>query len=179
MCQRTIGRSPHGERDCVRYRTPDKRQTSKRGFRTKHDAEQFLASVEVSMGRGEWVDPTLPRVSVSAWADVWIAAHANLKPSTRSAYEWQLTRHVLPKWGTTPLVAASHTNVRAWVTKLSETLAPSSALISSLDVAEAVTEPEGDIIRGTPKNHERRSVLPGVNPAAPTKAKPSKATTSA
>jgi hypothetical protein len=42
-----------GKRYRVRYRTPDRRQTDKRGFRTKHDAEQFLASVEVSMGRGE------------------------------------------------------------------------------------------------------------------------------
>jgi integrase len=230
-----------GKRYRVRYRTPDRRQTDKRGFRTKHDAEQFLASVEVSMGRGEWVDPTLSRASVHAWSDVWIAAHANLKPSTRSAYEWLLRKHILPKWGATPLVAVAHTDVQAWVTKLSESLAPSSVrkihvvfsglmkyavhdrriarnpcdgirlprvgassrgyLTSQqvdelaarcgpdsdiiyllaytglrwgemaalkvkrvdlgrrrLDIAEAVTEPEGEIIWGTPKNHERRSV---------------------
>jgi hypothetical protein len=86
-----------GRRYRVRYQTPDRRQTDKRGFRTQHDTEQFLASVEVSMGRGEWVDPTLSRVSVRTWSDVWIAARANLKPSTRSAYEWLLTKYVLPK----------------------------------------------------------------------------------
>ena len=32
----------------VRYRTPDRRQTDKRGFRTKRDAERFAATVEVS-----------------------------------------------------------------------------------------------------------------------------------
>ena len=32
----------------VRYRTPDNRQTDKRGFRTKRDAERFTATVEVS-----------------------------------------------------------------------------------------------------------------------------------
>ncbi|MDQ1572312.1 MAG: hypothetical protein QOF79_2986, partial [Actinomycetota bacterium] len=152
-----------------------------------------------------------------------------------------LTKHILPKWGTTPLVAVSHRDVQAWVTKLSETLAPSSVrkihvvfsglmkyaahdrriprdpcdgirlprvgassrgyltpqqvdeLAAScgpdsdiiyllaytgplwgemaalkvkrvdlerrrLDVAEAVAELEGEIIWGTPKNHERRSV---------------------
>ena len=31
----------------VRYRTPDNRQTQKRGFTTKRDAELFAATVEV------------------------------------------------------------------------------------------------------------------------------------
>lgn len=42
-----------GKRYRVRYRTPDRRPTDKRGFTSKRDAEQFLASVEVSKGRGE------------------------------------------------------------------------------------------------------------------------------
>ena len=36
----------------VRYRTPDRRQIDKRGFRTKRDAEQFAATVEVAKMRG-------------------------------------------------------------------------------------------------------------------------------
>jgi len=43
----------------VRYRTPDRRQTDKRGFRTKRDAEQFAATVEVAKMRGEYVPPTV------------------------------------------------------------------------------------------------------------------------
>jgi hypothetical protein len=37
----------------VRYRTPDRRSTQKRGFRIKRDAELFAATVEVTkpMGR--------------------------------------------------------------------------------------------------------------------------------
>ena len=46
-----------GRRWRVRYRTPDHRQTDKRGFRTKRDAEEFLAAVEVAKLRGEWVNP--------------------------------------------------------------------------------------------------------------------------
>ena len=59
-----------GKRYRVRYRTPDRRETDKRGFRTKSGAEHFLATVEVSMGRGEWVDPTLSRTSAQSWSDV-------------------------------------------------------------------------------------------------------------
>ncbi|CQA11344.1 phage-related integrase [Mycobacteroides abscessus] len=39
----------------VRYRTPDHRQTDKRGFKTKRDAEAFAATVEVSKLKGEYV----------------------------------------------------------------------------------------------------------------------------
>ena len=35
----------------VRYRTPEHRQTDKRGFTTKRDAERFAASVEVAKMR--------------------------------------------------------------------------------------------------------------------------------
>jgi len=47
-----------GHRCRVRYRTPGPRQTDKRGFKTKREAEDFLATVEVSKMRGEWVGPT-------------------------------------------------------------------------------------------------------------------------
>ena len=37
-----------GKRYRVRYRKPDRSQTDKRGFKTKREAELFLASVEVA-----------------------------------------------------------------------------------------------------------------------------------
>jgi hypothetical protein len=37
-----------GKRYRVRYRTPERAQTDKRGFETKKAAELFLASVEVA-----------------------------------------------------------------------------------------------------------------------------------
>jgi hypothetical protein len=41
----------------VRYRTPDNRQTDKRGFSTKRDAERFAATVEVAKMRGSTCHP--------------------------------------------------------------------------------------------------------------------------
>jgi len=46
-----------GKRYRVRYRRPDHRQTDKRGFRTKRDADLFLATVEVAKATGEYIDP--------------------------------------------------------------------------------------------------------------------------
>jgi hypothetical protein len=54
----------------VRYRTPDYRQTDKRGFRTKREAERFAATVEVSKMRGEYVAASSARVTVASWTGV-------------------------------------------------------------------------------------------------------------
>lgn len=57
----------------VRYRTPERGQTQRRGFKTKRDAEAFAATVEVSKLKGEYVAPALGRVSVDELATDWLA----------------------------------------------------------------------------------------------------------
>lgn len=115
-----------GRRYRVRYRTPDRRQTDKRGFKTKREAEDFLASVEVSKMRGDWVDPTRARITVGEWATHWYEAQLHLKQTTLSGYRYSLDRHVLPRWGRFRLADIGHADVQSWVTDLSMTLAPST-----------------------------------------------------
>jgi integrase len=115
-----------GRRYRVRYRTPDRRQTDKRGFKTKREAEDFLASVEVSKMRGDWVDPTRARITVGDWASSWYDAQLHLKQTTLSGYRYSLDRHVLPRWGRLRLADVGHADVQTWVTELSLTLAPST-----------------------------------------------------
>lgn len=114
-----------GRRYRVRYRTPDRRQTAKRGFRTKREAEQFLATVEVSKMRGEWVDPTRSRSSVASTAKEWFSAQVQVKPTTLSGYRHSLDKHVLPRWGSVRLIDVRHSDVQSWVGQLAETLGPS------------------------------------------------------
>ncbi|MGO4592609.1 tyrosine-type recombinase/integrase [Leifsonia sp. 2TAF2] len=114
-----------GKRYRVQYRTPDHRNTMKRGFTTKRAAELFLASVDVSQARGEWVDPTKARTPVSYVAEEWFRAQVQVKPTTRSGYRFHLDRYVLPRWGHTRLVDVRHGDVQAWVGELAATLGPS------------------------------------------------------
>jgi hypothetical protein len=115
-----------GKRYRVRYRTPNHRQTDKRGFRTKHDAQQFLASVETLNASGDVISSSDSRILVRDWAGVWLGSRINLKPTTLSAYEYTLGRHVLPRWGDQRLSDISHTQVQRWVSELSQTLAAST-----------------------------------------------------
>ncbi len=51
----------------VRYRTPDRVQTDKRGFKTKRDAEAFANSVEVTKAR----ESTSRRHSAASRSGSW------------------------------------------------------------------------------------------------------------
>ncbi|MGB5796777.1 MAG: tyrosine-type recombinase/integrase [Mycolicibacter algericus] len=71
----------------VRYRTPGRGQTDKRGFKTKRDAQVFAEQVEVDKRRGAYVAPSDGRVKFGELAREWLDAKHNLKPSTKARYE--------------------------------------------------------------------------------------------
>jgi hypothetical protein len=61
-----------GKRYRVRFRKPDHTQTDKRGFTTKREAELFLASLEVSKARGEYVDSIAGRITLGELGTEWL-----------------------------------------------------------------------------------------------------------
>lgn len=109
-----------GKRYRVRYRTPDHRQTDKRGFRTKRDADLFLATVQVSKATGEYIEPARARTTIAELGVGWLEAkRSRLKPSSYKALEDAWRVYVMPRWGTTQVSAIAHSDVRTWVSQLS------------------------------------------------------------
>lgn len=115
-----------GRRYRVRYRLPDRSQTDKRGFKTKREAELFLATVEVSQARGEFVSVSRSRISVGEWAEDWLATQVQLKASTRNGYESIVRSAIIPKWGDTPLSGLTHVGIQQWLAEVSGRAAPST-----------------------------------------------------
>lgn len=110
----------------VRYRTPDRGQTDKRGFRTKRDAEAFAAAVETSKMRGEYVAPSLGRVMVGELGPAWLERQrGHMKPSGFRSYESAWRVHVEPRWHRAKVGEIRYTDVQAWVTELAAKLSPS------------------------------------------------------
>jgi integrase len=107
-----------GRRYRVRYRRPDRKQTDKRGFRTKRDAEAFAASVEVSKLRGEFVDATEARALIGPLGDAWLARQTHLKPSSLRPVESAWRNHVRPVWGSVAVSDVRRTAVQQWVSEL-------------------------------------------------------------
>ncbi len=113
-----------GKRYRVRYRKPDNSQTDKRGFKTKKDAELFLASVEVAKSRGSYVDPSRSRVTVADWMAIWLATRTDLRPSTMDRVEGIARRNIVPALGSIALGDLNRLGVQEWASKLSAHQSP-------------------------------------------------------
>jgi integrase len=128
-----------GKRYRVRYRKPDRAQTDKRGFTTKRDAELFLASVEVSKARGEYVDSTAGRSTIGSLATEWLKHHGHMKPSASRPLEIAWRLHVSPRWANVRVADVRFTDVQAWVSEqkggATTVLRSFGVLASILDVA--------------------------------------------
>lgn len=115
-----------GRRYRVRYRTPDHRQTDKRGFRTKKSAQDFAATVEVDKLRGSYVAPSAGRVTVGLYAEQWFSGKVNLSESTRARYRSALDVHILPVFGGMPIVDVTRPMLRNWVTAMATASSPAT-----------------------------------------------------
>ena len=65
----------------------------------KVDADRFLVDVESSKQRGAFVDARRASLTVGVWADDWLAAQADLSPTTRNRYQGIISKHIRPRWG--------------------------------------------------------------------------------
>lgn len=105
-----------GKRYRVRYRTPAHKQTTKRGFKTKRDAEAFANTVEVQKLSGEYVAPALGRVPVSDMAPDWLRRkQSDVAPSNYRTLESSWRTHVRPPWGQTKIVEIEPAGVERWI----------------------------------------------------------------
>ncbi|MEO6827716.1 MAG: tyrosine-type recombinase/integrase [Microbacteriaceae bacterium] len=110
-----------GRRWRVRYRTPERRQTDKRGFKTKRDADLFLANVEVSKAAGSYVDPRASRITVGELAVDWLANKRQaMKPSSFHSVDTSWRVYVEPRWSVSAVGSIRPSAVEQWIRELGE-----------------------------------------------------------
>jgi hypothetical protein len=144
----------------VRYRTPDNRQTDKRGFTTKRDAERFAAAVEVSKMRGEYVAPSSARVNVGELGQAWLdRQRGHLKPSGYAPMETAWRMRVQPRWGTVALGDIRPTAVQQWISDLGR------GTPHTKPVGASVVKRTHDVFSGILADAERDNLI-ARNPAA-------------
>jgi integrase len=102
----------------VRYRTPQRTQTKKRGFPTKRAAREFAATVEVEKLTGKYVAPALGQITVAELGAAWLASQAHHKASWSARLESVWRVHVEPKWGRRRIADIRPTEVQKWIAEL-------------------------------------------------------------
>lgn len=147
----------------VRYRTPDRRSTQRRGFTTKRDAEQFAATVEVAKMRGEYVTPTVGKTTVGDLGPSWLTRQSgHVKPSTDRAYESAWRVHVEPVWGCRRIAEIRYTDVAAWVADLGATRGRATVVMAYQVLARILDDAVRD--RMLASNPARGVALPKPTP---------------
>ena len=89
------------------------RRSARDTFRTKTDADRWLASVETDQVRGQWVDDAAGRVPFGDYAQHWLSTHPRLGPRWRETCERNLRLHLGPLKDV-PLRDLSPALVREW-----------------------------------------------------------------
>jgi integrase len=108
-----------GKRYQVRYRQPNRKQTKKRGFKTKRDAQEFAATVEVRKLEGDYVAPSLGRVTVADIAPIWLSRkESDVAKSNYRTLEIAWRVHVAPRWGSVRLSDIDLAEVERWIADL-------------------------------------------------------------
>ena len=91
-----------------------RRHIAAQTFSQKADAHAFLDAVSASIGRSDWVDPELGRISFGRYADLWLAQRTDIRPRTREQYELLIKNKLKPAFGQRELAKVTPLHVRSW-----------------------------------------------------------------
>jgi integrase len=131
-------------------------------FKTKREAERFLAATVTDIHRGEYIDPSKQQTPFETVAAQWLgAARLQLRPKTIASYEWTLTKRLLPEWRDVAVGSVDLDAVQGWVNRISEEHS-ASAVVGAYRVLRLVLGHAVDTgkLRSNPCN--RRVKLPKV-----------------
>uniref|UniRef100_A0AAU3HYW3 Site-specific integrase n=1 Tax=Streptomyces sp. NBC_01393 TaxID=2903851 RepID=A0AAU3HYW3_9ACTN len=98
----------------ARYLGPDGQdRPAPETFRTKRDADAWLADKQTEMRRGDWHDPEAGKVPFGSYAAAWIRER-ELTATTRQLYGSLLRHHLEPAFGAINVAEISPPLVRRW-----------------------------------------------------------------
>ena len=108
-----VRRFPSGRYQAA-YWHDGRRHVAPTTFASKADANAFLDAVSASIGRGDWIDPELGRISFAHYADLWLAQRTDIRPRTREQYGLLIENKLKPAFGQHELAKITSVHVRSW-----------------------------------------------------------------
>ncbi|UFQ15650.1 MULTISPECIES: tyrosine-type recombinase/integrase [Streptomyces] len=98
----------------ARYVGPDGQlRPAPETFRTKKDADAWLADKQTEMRRGDWHDPDAGKVAFGQYATSWVMER-EITTTTRQLYGSLLKHHLEPTFGAVNVAEISPPLVRRW-----------------------------------------------------------------
>jgi integrase len=91
---------------------------TKRGFRTKKEAEKAMIETQAALQKGEYIEPT--KKLFQDYLQDWIKSKRNLGDQTLELYESYLRTHIVPEIGHIPLAKLSAHDIEMFLGSLHE-----------------------------------------------------------
>ncbi|MEU7430407.1 tyrosine-type recombinase/integrase [Streptomyces sioyaensis] len=136
----------------ARYLGPDGiDRPAPRTFRTKKEADDWLADRQSEVRSGDWQDPDAGAVNFKTYALEWISERG-LSPTTDELYRRLLRLHVLPTFAACDVDQITPPGVRAWrAQRLATTKAPTT-VAKAYRLLKAIMETavDDELIRRNP-----------------------------
>lgn len=105
----------------LRYRVCGIPGVKDESFAKHQDAKDWLASAQVDVRRGQYIDPRLGAITLQDYVEkIWWPARAD-PPATAKTMWSKISNHILPHLGHLPLNLIDSEHLRAWVAKLRKT----------------------------------------------------------
>jgi len=92
--------------------------TAESTFRTRRDADAYLAAIRADLDRDTWIDPVAGQVALATYAWKWLDERPGLRPRTCELYESELRLHILPALGSIEVAKLTTAAVRSWHAQL-------------------------------------------------------------
>ncbi|MFE7772866.1 tyrosine-type recombinase/integrase [Streptomyces sp. NPDC057445] len=136
-------------------------------FRTKREADDWLANRQSELRAGDWTDPDAAKVPFGSYAATWITERG-ISASTADLYRSLLRNHLAPTFGGVALADITPAMVRAWRVARLDAGAGASSVAKSYALLRAVlmTAVEDRLIRRNPCRVKGASVA--TTPERPT-----------
>lgn len=154
----TDGKKRHAWK--VRYRDPDRVERSKT-FAKKGDAEDFAATIETEILRGDYIDPRAGKVILEDWAAKWLTT-ITVKPKTKAQYEGSLRSRILPIFGKRQLAGIRRSDIQAWMAGMNDEELSASRIHQCLVVLRQLLDAAVDdrLIARNPAERIKRPKIP-------------------
>lgn len=99
----------------VQYRSPDGRNRTKQGFRTKAAAQSWADKNATLMHEGQWINPTEGKKTIADYHDAFFATKAHLASSSLRVMWLSWAKWVEPEWGRMAVASVRKSGVQAWL----------------------------------------------------------------
>ena len=119
----SVRRFPSGRYQAA-YWHDGKRHVADQMFATKGDALAHLASIEIDLRRGAWVNPADGNLSIELLAREWLDSNPSKRPDTQATDEYHLKCHILPELGNKRIREVTPRMLQQVVNDLAARLAP-------------------------------------------------------